>query len=177
MLCLLPQYSYVSGRISKFNIGGRHIADVQMNQCQKAADVAGATTLGHAIESLCPSNNTPKVYILKIDVEGFEFKAISSVISSWLIKAPPCYFVMEVMNQYSYIALVETLLAVVGYDAVWRPREREYPHNTQPWLKGLSGTQKEMGKVMSVAKGGSYSELIFGFSDADKCVDNLMSSD
>ena len=171
------QDSYVRGSIRKFNIGGRHVADVQMNQCQKAADIAGATTLEHAIESLCPSNTIPKVYILKIDIEGFEFKAISSVISSWLTKAPPCYFAMEVWkNQYSYIALVETLLTVVGYDVVWRPRQREYPHNTEPWLKGLSGTQKEMREVMSAADSG-YTELIFGFSDADICVDNLMSAD
>ena len=65
---------------------------------------------------------------------------------------------------------------MVGYDAVWRPRQREYPHNTEPWLKGLSGTQKELREVMSVADNG-YTELIFRFSDADKCVDNLMSAD
>jgi len=166
--------AFIGGNFNKFNVGGRHIIDQQMNQCQKASDVAGATTLEHAIESLCQSNTVPKVYILKIDVEGFEFKAISSVISSWLTKTPPCYFVMEFWNKPSYLAVVETLLTVVGYDAVWRPMNQEYPHNTQPWLKGLTGTQDEVGKIAKVTR--SYTELIFGFTDVDKCINNLMNT-
>lgn len=113
---------------------------------------------------------------MKIDIEGFEFKAISSVISTWLTKNPPCYFFMEFWKQYSHISLIETLLSVVGYDAIWRPAHNEYPNNTEPWLKDLKGTERELKTIVN-AHNYKYAELIFGFSDVDKCIINLMRKD
>mmetsp|Transcript_26934 Transcript_26934/g.27418 ORF Transcript_26934/g.27418 Transcript_26934/m.27418 type:complete len:481 (-) Transcript_26934:144-1586(-) len=169
-------FSRADIKSNKKNIGGRFIKDDgKGSQCRKADQVAGATTLEHAIETLCPSKAVPRVYILKIDVEGFEFKAMSSVVSSWLVASPPCYFVMEFWNRYSYIALVETLLLVAGYDAVWRPRKKEFPHNTPPWISGLTGKQETIEKIVAECpKDGREMELIFGFTDIDRCIDNLM---
>ena len=163
-------------RYQKVNVGGRRVdGNKKMNQCKESADVAGATTLEHAIESLCPNNTLPRVYILKIDIEGFELKAISSVISTWLARAPPCYFIMEVWQQYSYTALIEILLSVVGYDSVWRPFEGEFPTKTLPFLTGLTGTQEDMVQIMSsFGHKTRYREFLFGFSDIDICIDNIM---
>ena len=73
------------------------------------------------------------------------------------------------------IAVLETLLSVVGYDAVWRPREQEYPHNTPPWLSGVTGSQQEIKKIIAEYPKG-YTELIFGFADVDRCIDNLLAN-
>lgn len=165
--------AYYNRKNKLHNIGGRSVeTNKKMNRCKNSADVAGATTLEHALGSLCPSSNAiPKAYILKIDIEGYEYRAISSVISNWLAKAPPCYFVMEVWKKNSYKALIETLTTVVGYDAIWRPRENEYPTNKPPWMT-LTGTDEEVNKIFGSFE--LYSELVFGFNDVDKCVNNLM---
>ena len=167
----------MGGRINKINLGGRFIDERKsVDECQVQSDIAGATTLRNALESLCPRKLFPKVYVLKIDVEGFEFKAISSVVSSWLSQAPSCYFVMEFWNKHSYIALIQTILTVSGYDAVWRPWAQEFPGVTPPWLSHLTGTQDNIQTIVATKPNG-YMELIFGFLDVDKCINNLIKLD
>ena len=115
--------TFVGGRINQFNLGGRFIDERKsIDECQVQSDIAGATTLQNALESLCPRSSFPKVYILKI----------SSVVSSWLSMTPPCYFVMEFWKKHSYIALIQTLFTATGYDAVWRPWAQEFPGVTPP---------------------------------------------
>ena len=166
--------TFVGGRINQFNLGGRFVDERKsIDECQVQSDIAGATTLQNALESLCPRSSLPKVYILKIDVEGFEFKAISSVVSSWLSMTPPCYFVMEFWNKHSYIALIQTLITAAGYDAVWRPWAQEFPGVTPPWLSHLTGNQDNIETIVATKPKG-YMELIFGFSDVDKCINSLI---
>ena len=58
--------TFVGGRINQFNLGGRFIDESikrkSIDECQVQSDIAGATTLQNALESLCPRSSLPKVY-------------------------------------------------------------------------------------------------------------------
>ena len=106
--------TFVGGRINQFNLGGRFIDERKsIDECQVQSDIAGATTLQNALESLC------------------------------------------------------------GYDAVWRPWAQEFPGVTPPWLSHLTGNQDNIETIVATKPKG-YMELIFGFSDVDKCINSLI---
>jgi hypothetical protein len=82
---------------------------------------------------------------------------------------------MEVWQQYSYTALIELLLSVVGYDSVWRPFEGEFPNKTLPFLTSLTRNQADMVQIMSSFGHETRNrEFLFGLSNVDSCIDNLM---
>lgn len=119
----------------------------------------------------CPHLYWPRIYIAKIDVEGYEFKALSSVVQ-WLSEQPPCYIMFEHYNRPSYTALIELFLNV-GYDTAWRTRNGEFPHrSTVPWW-----TLKEHGdtfqSLASQHTGRGYTEMIIGFADEKSCLERM----
>ena len=159
-----------SRKTNAVNIGGRRAE--YRKECP-VVDSAGATTLEHALQgmipSACPNHNWPSIYIIKIDVEGHEFKAISSAIS-WLSENPPCYVVIEYWKHNSYVALVELLLDV-GYNALWKPKDGNYPLDSKPWWTAARGVDLQTQLKKSV---GTYTELIFGTVDNDSCIRRLL---
>lgn len=160
---------YHGGKVRAFNFGGRRVT--AQSDCPPS-DAAGATTLLHALEGLakpCPALDWPNIFIAKIDVEGHEFKALSSVVS-WLSTKPPCYIFMEYScGLTSSVAMIE-LLTDLGYDTAWRPREGEFPDKSDPWWDHKKGgnLQDMLGKCRA-----GYTELLVGFSDVEGCVATL----
>lgn len=162
------------------NIGGRH---VQTGMDCPPPDAAGATTLAHALRGLttttsqqqsCPEPEWPSIFIAKMDVEGFEFKAISSAIE-WLSVKPPCYMIIEYWNKPSYTALLELLLDV-GYDSVWLPREGNTPPDSAWWSLERDG-RDVLHRRAKKHWGGGYAELTVGFADTQSCLDRLQGGD
>jgi hypothetical protein len=178
-----PQY--IGGRYQKDNIGGRFIetttttsssgsgsSSIGALDCAVSSG-AGATTLEFALRGLpkCSYLYWPRIYIAKIDVEGFEFKAFASVAASWLAEQPPCYIMFEHYNKPSYTALIELLLNV-GYDAAWRTRDGEFPIDTPPWWT-LAGQGDNFHTLVSQHTGRGYTEMIMGFADESACVNRM----
>lgn len=162
-------------------IGGRR---AQYKEICPVGDSAGATTLEQALQSLqsrqqqtvpCPeqTHSWPSIYVAKVDVEGHEFKALSTVVE-WLATRPPCYIMTEFWNQPSYGAMVELLLEV-GYDQIWPGGE--YPGSSPPWwslqMHGRDTLQIRLDKYAK-SKGLRYTELILGRSDHDECLQRLL---
>lgn len=155
------------------NVGGRQVTP-ELNCSQSM--VAGATTLEHAIQALtcsaCSSHSGanrefPSIYIMKIDIEGFEFKALSSVVR-WLNELPPCYLIFEWWDYMpQHHAMIE-LFQDLGYDRAWLPRNGNFPGDTPWWAKETHG------KLETIIKGaGKYNEIIVGFPDQEACLANL----
>jgi hypothetical protein len=177
-----PQY--IGGRYQKDNIGGRFIETTTTSSSGSSTSStgaldcavssgAGATTLEFALRGLpkCSHLHWPRIYIAKIDVEGFEFKAFASVAASWLAEQPPCYIMFEHYNKPSYTALIELFLNV-GYDAAWRTRNNEFPLNTPPWWT-LAGQGDNFHTLVSQHTGRGYTEMIMGFADESACVNRM----
>jgi hypothetical protein len=176
-----PQYVEA---YNKDNIGGRFIETTTTTMSNSSSSTgaldcavssgAGATTLEFALRGLpkCSHLNWPRIYIAKIDVEGFEFKTFASVVASWLAEQPPCYIMFEHYNKPSYTALIELLLNV-GYDAAWRTRKNEFPVNTPPWWTLAGQGNNDFHTLVSQHTGGKYTEMIMGFADESRCVDRM----
>jgi len=171
---------YFGGEVNAFNVGGRSVT--KSSDCPPS-DAAGATTLLHAIKSLahyhhpstCPSSSAfdiswPRVFLMKIDVEGHEFKALSSVVP-WLHDKPPCYISLEYSVGPTSTSVLE-LLVDAGYDAAWRPRENEFPMESDPYWDGKNHQESLHKKIGAYIKR-DYTELIIGFLDLDSCIANL----
>jgi hypothetical protein len=180
-----PQY--IGGRYQKDNIGGRFIETATTTSSGSGSSSsstgaldcavssgAGATTLEFALRGLpkCSHLHWPRIYIAKIDVEGFEFKAFASVAASWLAEQPPCYIMFEHYNKPSYTALIELLLNV-GYDAAWRTRDNEFPLDTPPWWTLAGQGDTNFHTLVSQHTGRGYTEMIMGFADESACVNRM----
>ena len=179
------------------NIGGQGITNTGAVLNCEAKSTAGAAyfpsvllNLARTFQPNCVQqmNQTktsqrhwPSVYIAKFDIQGFEFQALSPAIA-WLEERPPCYIMLEFVNhERQNYALMQLLVNVVGYDAVWRnsifqeAKVYEQPPQAPHWRKS-DGTElwtvyeKDMeGKV-----DWSYINYIFGFVDQEACIKRLI---
>lgn len=177
------------------NIGGQGITNTGAALHCEAKSTAGAAyfpsvllNLARTFQPNCVQTNQtktsqhwPSVYIAKFDIQGFEFQALAPAIV-WLEERPPCYIMLEFCNhERQNYALMQLLVNVVGYDAVWRnsifqdATVYEQPPQAPHWTKS-DGTElwtvyeKDMeGKV-----DWSYINYIFGFVDQEACVKRLL---
>ena len=170
-------------KFRRWNIGGREVQTGRTN-CP-AHDIAGASTLAHALlstqhENLLgvaatpPSPSWPLIFIAKMDIENFEFKAISTV-ASWLQERPPCFMLIEYRYLPNSIALVELLLEIVGYDTVWL-NSKKHDSNVSPREAFWSSARDGVGtfqKKMSNNRG--HSDITLGFENLDFCFDRMFS--
>lgn len=154
------------------NIGGRGVTEKM--DCP-VSDAAGATTLNHAMQHAplggeCSRiSEYPLIYIAKIDVEGSEFRALSSIVS-WWSQQPPCYVIMEYWwKRTAYISVAE-LLVDFGYDRLWIPKFGSYPPDTPLWDKESGELLPKVVLQAFVEHKQKYTEIVFGFSDIKACL-------
>ena len=173
------------------NIGGQSIGKASSLNCPPMSS-AGATFLPHALRHIksayqpsCGGSKSvwPSVYIAKFDIQGFEFRALTSAIE-WLQQRPPCYLLFEVTpgNQQNY-ALME-LVGDLGYDAVWRtidPHDNkqpvEFPGKTQAWWRAGINKKSLADAFEADMKGrtkAQYKNYAFGFQDQEACIQRLL---
>jgi hypothetical protein len=166
------------------NVGGQRVRGEETTLNCKARSTAGAACFEDVLYNLFAQFQPSRViYIAKFDIQGFEFQALSSAIH-WLVKRPPCYMMLEFSNkERQNYALMELLVDVVGYDAVWRsssgamPSKKSYeqPPSTPHWSK-QSG--KKLWAVYEQDMEGqvdwSYLNYIFGFADQEACIKRLL---
>ena len=147
-----------------------------------ASDAAGATTLEHALQRLpiakspASEQRWPPIYIAKLDIEGYEFKTMTSAIR-WLSESPPCYILTEFSKDSpSHIALAEFLLDIIGYDSVWLPynKDRQFPTNKTPpwWTKSPRAStngksNQDLYESLKKEKPKTIEVVLFGFYDVD----------
>lgn len=125
------------------------------------ASAAGATTLLHAVKelaaheyslpaSLCPVLEWPRMFIMKIDIEGHEFKALSSAIP-WLSAKPPCFVAFEYTKPKRSSAAMVELFLDLGYDAAWMCRRGQFPMDCDAapwWEKGTETGSKTLHEMI-----------------------------
>ncbi len=164
------------------NVGGQRVVGETTLNC-KARSTAGAACFGDVLHNLFAQFQPSRaIYIAKFDIQGFEFQALASTIP-WLVKNPPCYMMLEFSNkERQNYALMELLVEVVGYDAVWRSSSakmratvHEQPPSTPHWSK-QSG--KKLWAIYEKDMEGqvdwSYMNYIFGFADQEACIKRLV---
>jgi len=78
------------------NVGGQGVESVGDSECP-AAFIAGGTTFEQALRGLaapCAGLDWPRIYVAKIDIQSYEFKALTSAYQ-WLSRRPPCFIIMK----------------------------------------------------------------------------------
>ena len=173
------------------NIGGQGVDSVDAVKC-KPSLVAGGTLLSHALQSIAPlqscpgTQDWPRIYIAKFDIQRFEFKAMTSALD-WLSERPPCYIMIETYKEPRTSAIIELLLDF-GYDSVWRThnaypkdeasRHEEFPPGLPYWSRSrnTSISLHEAADIdldtISVFWGNK--DYLFGFEDEEKCLRRLL---
>ena len=166
-------------------------ARLAMQACPIKARAAG-TTLGAVLRTV----NNP--FVIKIDIEGHESLALSTVGNAWQDR-PPCYAIIEVsidgLAGAQSAAALHTLVHACGYDAVWV----HGPHIAapRPWLPSftanhtLKANRSQLGvhmvarlqRYVKAAWDGQpsiplplrYVDAVLGFADTPRCVRRLLS--
>jgi hypothetical protein len=174
------------------NVGSQGVKSAESLNCLPSL-TAGATLLPHALQSLIshqPScrgtQNWPRLYIAKFDIQGFEFKALVSALD-WFWERPPCYLMIEMEQVPQNVAITELLLDV-GYDSVWRThnsfanditfRHEEFPPGPPYWSRSQNTSitlHQAVGEDMKTFNQiWQYKDYIFGFENKEKCLRRLL---
>eukprot|EP00316_Scyphosphaera_apsteinii_P011692 CAMPEP_0119339416 /NCGR_PEP_ID=MMETSP1333-20130426/98206_1 /TAXON_ID=418940 /ORGANISM="Scyphosphaera apsteinii, Strain RCC1455" /LENGTH=428 /DNA_ID=CAMNT_0007350923 /DNA_START=158 /DNA_END=1440 /DNA_ORIENTATION=+ len=181
-------------------VDDHHTLRAAMQSCPIKAQVAG-TTLGTVLQTM---SVPPSVFIVKMDIEGHELHALSTIADAWS-ERPPCFVIIEFTmtgpSQAWSNATLRMLVHSTGYDAMWL----NVPGSDSQWSRqppaqpsfvaqqGLdrnhletamvAGLQREFNQVAvawEVAGKRSrydewYLDAIVGFRERQKCIRSLLS--
>ncbi len=165
------------------NLGGQGVGSVESQTCLPFL-IAGGTSMSHALQSVaqlqtCPGKQDwPRIFIAKFDIEGYEFKALSSALE-WLAARPPCYIIIEIRPTPRTTAIHELLLDL-GYDSVWRTHRlhthTEFPPGPPFWSRSRNhsttlhqGAEADLGTDPQ-----AWKEYLYGFENQEMCLRRLV---
>ncbi len=160
-----------------------------MQACPTKARAAG-TTLGAVLRAI------ENPFIVKMDIEGHELHALSTVRNAWQHR-PPCFAIIEVGMDgeagAQSAAALHALVHATGYDALWLygphipPPTHRTPHFAASHRTNANRSQLSVDMVVGLqryvraawdGKPGpgpmAYVDAVFGFADTPRCVRRLV---
>mmetsp|Transcript_21271 Transcript_21271/g.58913 ORF Transcript_21271/g.58913 Transcript_21271/m.58913 type:complete len:563 (-) Transcript_21271:63-1751(-) len=158
----------------------------------QAAQAVATTYQSSSSQSSQSTNPWPRFYIAKLDIQDFEFKALSSAVE-WLQRRPPCYIIIEAYPPNSEFAphmwALWELLLDAGYNALWRGHDMfrsgfvgEFPDADSPpyWkadAKNKTSLYQAWEKDLEGRNWWAYRDYVLGFQDEEACVERIMSTE